>query len=138
MANRAGIQMGCLILLLGAGMSAQYANAADPSVTAVVGKDDRDSDKTLDWTEVAAAAGARFDKLNKDADGTLDSSEVKGVIGPATFKAADPDNDGTLSKTEYLALVKKLFTQADADKDGTISARELRGTAGHSLKLLIE
>jgi hypothetical protein len=139
MTTRAGIQIGAyLVLVLSAGVIAPHAIAADPSASAVVAKDDKDSDKTLDWTEVEAAAGTRFDKLNKDADGTLDSKEVKGVIGPATFKAAVPDNDGTLSKTEYLALVKKLFAQADADKDGTISAKELRSKAGHSLKLLIE
>jgi hypothetical protein len=126
-----------LALLLATGVCGQCATAAEPSA-AVVAKYDKDGDKTLDWNEVQAAAGARFAKLNKDQDGTLDAQEVEGVIGPATFKDADPDNDGTLSKAEYLDLARKLFRQADADGDGTLDAKELSSRAGRSLKLLID
>jgi hypothetical protein len=126
-----------LALLLATAVCGHCATAAQPSA-AVVAKYDKDGDATLDWNEVQAAAGARFDKLNKDKDGTLDAREVKGVIGPSTFKDADPDNDGTLSKAEYLDLAKKLFRQADADGDGTLDAKELSSKAGHSLKLLID
>jgi len=122
-------------VLLALALAGPGAAAAEPA-SAVVAKYDKDSDKTLDWNEVEAAAGAHFDKL-KDADGTLDSKEVRGVIGPATFQDADTDHDGTLSKLEYLALVKKRFKEADADNDGTINAKELGSKAGHSLKLLI-
>jgi hypothetical protein len=126
-----------LALLLASAAYGQFALATEPSA-AVVAKYDKDGDKTLDWNEVQAAASARFDKLNKDKDGSLDAQEVKGVIGPSTFKDADPDNDGTLSKAEYLDLVKKLFKQADADGDGTLDAKELSSKAGHTLKLLID
>jgi hypothetical protein len=132
---RFGSGLGCAVLLA-LTLAGPCAAAAEPSA-AVVAKYDKDSDKTLDWNEVEAAAGARFDKLNKDSDGTLDSKEVRGVIGPATFQDADTDHDGTLSKLEYLALVKKRFKEADADNDGTISAKELSSKTGHSLKLLI-
>jgi Ca2+-binding EF-hand superfamily protein len=126
-----------LALLMTTAVCGHFATATEPSA-AVVAKYDQDGDKTLDWNEVQAAASARFDKLNKDKDGTLDAQEVKGVIGPSTFKDADPDNDGTLSKAEYLELAKKLFKQADADGDGTLDAKELSSKAGHSLKLLID
>jgi hypothetical protein len=138
MSHRTRVQISLgFALVLTTAVVGQFANAAEPSA-AVVAKYDKDSDKTLDWAEVQAAASARFDKLNKDADGTLDSKEVKGIIGKATFKAADPDNDGTLSKSEYLDLVKKLFKRADTDNDGTLDAKELQSRAGHSLKLLID
>jgi Ca2+-binding EF-hand superfamily protein len=126
-----------LALLLGTAACGQSATASEPSA-AVVAKYDQDSDQTLDWREVQAAAGARFDKLDKDKDGTLDAQEVKGVIGPSTFKDADPDKDGTVSKTEYLDLAQKVFKRADADGDGTLDAKELSSPAGHSLKLLID
>jgi hypothetical protein len=138
MKHRTALHLGvALALALGAALSGPNATAAEPS-SAVVAKYDKDSDKTLDWNEVQSAAGARFDRLNKDNDGTLDAKEVRGIIGPATFKAADPDNDGTLSKSEYLDLVKKLFNQADADKDGTLDAKELSSKAGRRVKLLID
>jgi Ca2+-binding EF-hand superfamily protein len=123
--------------LLGTAVGGHYAAATEPSA-AVVAKYDKDSDQTLDWAEVQAAASARFDRLNKDTDATLDTQEVKGIIGEAAFKAADTDHDGTLSKAEYLALVKKLFKQADADHDGTLDAQELGSKTGHKLKLLID
>ncbi len=93
---------------------------------------------TLDLAEVKTAAGAHFDRLDKDSDGTLDAREMQGIIGPKSFKAADPDNDGTLTKDEYLALVEKLFHEADTDKDWTLSVAELRSKAAHALKHLID
>src|ERR1700722_613773 len=90
--------------ILGAGMVSPAAPA--PPASNLVAKSDTDSEATLTLAEVKTAASARFDKLDKDADGTLDSKEVTNLIGPKTFKAADPDNDGTLSKDEYLALVE--------------------------------
>ena len=138
MNHRTAISMSVVAALLWvATLGARGVNAAEPA-TAVVAKLDKDSDKTLDWSEVQAAASARFDRLNKDADGTLDAKEVRGIIGPTAFKAADPDNDGTLSKDEYLALVKKIFSEADTDHDGTLDAKELGGKVGHRLKLLID
>jgi hypothetical protein len=124
-------------VVLGTALCGQSAVAAEPS-SGVVVRLDKDSDKTLDWAEVEAGAGKRFDRLNKDADGTLDRKEVQGVIGASQFRTADPDNDGTLSRTEYLALVKKLFSKADADQDGTLDARELSSKVGRSLKRLID
>jgi hypothetical protein len=49
---------------------------ARPSA-AIVAKNDKDSDQTLDLAEVKAAAGARFDKLEKDKDGTLSVQELR-------------------------------------------------------------
>ncbi len=120
-----------------AGLSPHVSAAATPP-SGVVAKYDTDNDQTLDLAEVKAAASAHFDKLNKDADGTLDAREVKGVIGPKTFKAADPDNDGTLTKDEYLALVEKLFKKADVDNDGTLSVKELKSKAARTLRRLID
>jgi len=125
-----------LCALLGIGLLPQIA-AADTSA-AVVAKYDKDSDRTLDLSEVTAAASARFDRLNKDTDTTLDMRAVKGVIGAKEFAAADSDHDGTLSKDEYLALVQKLFKRADADHDGTLNAKELSSKTGRMLKRLID
>jgi Ca2+-binding EF-hand superfamily protein len=125
-----------LCLLLGGALAAQIAGA--DTAAAVVSKYDRDSDQTLDLSEVNIAASARFERFNKDADTTLDMKEVKGVIGEKAFAAADTDHDGTLSKDEYLALVRKLFKQADADHDGTLDAKELGAKAGRTLKRLID
>src|ERR1700691_4972570 len=103
------------VLLCGALSLETVSNTglAQGSAAAVVAKNDKDNDQTLDLAEVKAAASAHFNKLDKDADQTLDSKEVKGVIGPKMFKEADPDNDGTLTKDEYLALVERLFNKAD-------------------------
>jgi EF hand len=127
-----------LCALLGAAALAQHFSAAATPASGVVAQYDTDKDQTLDLDEVKVAASAHFDKLNKDADGTLDAQEVKGVIGPKTFKAADPDNDGTLTKDEYLALVEKLFKKADVDNDGTLSVKELKSKAARALKRLID
>ncbi len=132
------IGFGALNGLLVASLAMPSAEAAPPTAASVVAKYDKDSDKTLDLAEVKAAAAAHVDKLNKDADNTLDAKEVKGVIGPTTFKAADPDNDGTLDKNEYLALVEKLFTKVDTDHDGTLDAKELATKNGHALRRLID
>lgn len=60
------------------------------------------------------------------------------MIGPKSFKAADPDKDGTISKDEYLPLVEKLFKSADVDNDGTLSVAELKSKPAHQLKKLID
>jgi len=112
--------------------------AAAPPSSDIVAKSDTDNDQTLSLAEVKTAAAARFDKLDKDADGTLDSKEVTNIIGPKTFKAADPDNDGTLTKDEYLALVETLFKKADIDHDGTLSVTELKSNAAKVLRRLIQ
>jgi Ca2+-binding EF-hand superfamily protein len=117
---------------------ALQAASADPASGQVVAKFDADNDKTLSLEEVRTAAGAHFDRLNKDGDSTLEANEVKGVLGPAAFKAADTDHDGTLSKPEYLALVEKLFNKADTNHDGTLTAAELRTKTGHALRRLID
>jgi Ca2+-binding EF-hand superfamily protein len=122
--------------ILGAGMVSPAAAA--PPASNLVAKSDTDSEQTLTLAEVKTAASARFDKLDKDADGTLDSKEVTNLIGPKTFKAADPDNDGTLSKDEYLALVETLFKKADIDHDGTLSVTELKSDAAKTLRRLIQ
>jgi hypothetical protein len=122
--------------LLAMAVAAPYVLAE--SSRAVVAKYDKDHDRTLDWNEVEAAAGARFDKLDQNGDGTLDRAEAKGIMRRATFRTADTDRDGTLSKNEYLALVKQRFTAADTDNDATLSAKELNSRAGHNLKLLID
>jgi|HubBroStandDraft_1064217.scaffolds.fasta_scaffold643886_1 hypothetical protein len=137
MKNRPSLAIATFGALLGCSALLSSAGAATPA-SAVVAKYDKDSDKTLDLSEVKAAAAAHFDKLNKDSDSTLDSTEVKGIIGPAAFKAADPDNDGTLSKDEYLALVEKWFKKADTDHDGTLDAKELSTKSGHQLRRLID
>jgi|ERR1700677_4688952 hypothetical protein len=50
--------------------------SARTSASAIVSKNDKDPDQTLDLAEVKAAASAHFDKLNKDADQTLDSNDA--------------------------------------------------------------
>jgi EF hand len=119
-----------------AGVATQSALAQATAPAAV--SRDTDNDQTLDLAEVKAAASAHFDKLDLDGDKSLDAKEVKGLIGPKTFKAADPDNDGNLSKDEYLALVEKLFKTADADHDGTLSVKELHSPSGRALKRLLD
>jgi Ca2+-binding EF-hand superfamily protein len=133
-----------LSLSIALGLSVFVGTSLAPKIAladtaaAVVSKDDRDGDKTLDLAEVNAAASAHFARLNKDADATLDMQEVKGVIGEKAFAAADTDHDGTLSRDEYLALVQRLFKQADTDHDGTLDAKELRSKSGRRLKRLID
>jgi hypothetical protein len=68
-----------LPVLLCTAVLEQQTLAAEPSTA--VSRLDHDNDQTLDWAEVQAGAGARFDTLNKDNDGTLDAREVKGMIG---------------------------------------------------------
>jgi hypothetical protein len=115
---------------------ALQAAIAAPS-TDVLAKYDTDHDKTLDLSEVKAAAAAHFDRLDKDGDHTLDSKEAVGALGPRAFKAADTDHDGTVSKEEYLALAEKLFKGADVDHDGTLSADELGSKDGKALVRLM-
>jgi Ca2+-binding EF-hand superfamily protein len=137
MGHRSALQVGTsLAWLFGATLNLPPATAAEPS-SAVIAKDDHDSDQSLDWREVQSAASARFAKLDQDGDSTVSGTEAQGIIGPAAFQKADTDHDGSVSKTEYLDLVKKLFQQADADHDGTLSAKELSSTAGRQLKPLI-
>src|SRR5262249_39757201 len=111
--------------------------AATLSADAAIAKHNKDNDKTLDLTEVKAAAGQHFDAVNKDGDTTLEANEVKGIVGPKAFKEADPDNDGSLSKDEYLALVEKVFKKADPDNDGTVDAAELNSASGKTLRKLM-
>jgi Ca2+-binding EF-hand superfamily protein len=97
-----------LCVFLAVSLAPQIACA--DTAAAVVSKYDRDSDQTLDLSEVNTAASARFER----------------------------NHDGTLSKDEYLALVQKFFRRADADHDGTLDAKELRSRAGQRLKRLID
>jgi hypothetical protein len=97
-----------LSVLLGVSLASQIA-CADTAAT-VVSNYARDSDQTLNLSEVDSAASARFER----------------------------DHDGTLSKDEYLGLVQKWFKQADTDHDGTLDAQELRSNAGQRLKRLID
>ncbi|HTB66879.1 MAG TPA: hypothetical protein VK727_11660 [Steroidobacteraceae bacterium] len=98
----------CSSVFLGASLAPQIACA--DGAAAVVSKYDRDSDQTLDLSEVNTAASARFER----------------------------NHDGTLSKDEYLALVQKMFKQADVDHDGTLDAKELHSRAGQRLQRLID
>ena len=76
------------------------ASAKEPGANKVISMVDTDSDGTIDLKEAQAVAAARFDKLESDKDGTLDAKELKGRVGKAALKAADPDNDGTLDAKE--------------------------------------
>ncbi len=122
----------------GAALTTLSAQAADP-VAAQLKSWDPDSDGTLDWNEVKAAAEAKFDSLEKDKDGTLDKKEVAGLgISASAFKKADPDKDGTLDKAEYLSIVEARFKAANPDKDNTIELKELKTSAGKSLLKLLK
>lgn len=122
----------------GAMLSTMPAHAAD-DVAAKLKSWDPDSDGTLDWNEVKAAAEAKFDSLEKDKDGTLDKKEVAGLgISTSAFRKADPDKDGTLDKAEYLSIVEARFKAANPDKDNTIELKELKSSAGKSLLKLLK
>jgi hypothetical protein len=116
---------------------AQSASAATRG-SAAVRLFNRDSDATLDLTEVRRAGSALFRRLDRDHDGTLDRRELAGRLDARQFAAADPDHDGTLTRREYLAVVERRFRAANPDKDGTLDARELNTRAGRALLRLLQ
>jgi hypothetical protein len=124
-------------LFAAAPIPAAHAQKAGP--TAAIAALDTDKDGTLDWSEVSAAAIARFKAADADNDGTLDAAEAKQLgVGARRLRKFDTDKDGTLDQAEYLALVKEQFTRVDKDHDGTLDSAELSSRSGRALLRMIQ
>jgi hypothetical protein len=92
------------------------------------------TDNTLSWREIVAAARARFRQLDTDHNWTLNQNEAaKGGITPDEFRQANTKGTRTLSEQEYLGLVKMKFEAADRNHDQTLSSRELNSRSGQNL-----
>ena len=123
-------------LVAAASIPPAYAQESGPAALAAL---DKDKDGTLDWSEVSAAAAARFRAADADHDGTLDAKEAAKLgIGATLLRKFDADKDGTLDQTEYLALVRERFDRADDDHDGALDAGDLSSRAGRALLRVIQ
>ena len=89
--------------------------------------------------EAEAQAGGRklFAGLDKSGDGLLQPEKLKGRLGAAVLKAADPDADGALNPQEYAALITARYKSANTNSDGLVDASELNSLTGQLLLVMI-
>ena len=90
--------------------------------------------------EAEAQAGGRklFAEFDKSGDSVLQPEELKGRLGAAVLKAADPDADGALNLQEYAALLTARYKSANTGFDGLVDVRELNSLAGQLLLVMIQ
>jgi len=100
---------------------------------------DTDGDAKLDRSELSAAAGRDFARLDADRDGYLTRGELAKTrstslylpfpgrfSSAAAFSAADTDGDGKIDKREYEAAVVRAYLACDRNHDGTLEVSDLR------------
>lgn len=128
--------------LIASAAVAAFAFAATPASAQTSGADvikklNKDSDQTLEMTEIIDAAVKVFEAINPDGDTTLESGETKGRLTEKDWKKANKDGDETLEMDEWLSIARQRFAKANPDKDGSVDAAELDTKAGQNLILMI-
>jgi Ca2+-binding EF-hand superfamily protein len=103
---------------------------------------DADNDGRISAQEHAAAAQAKFQRMDGTHDGKLTADERSqrraGAedAGPHRGGKAkmDADNDGTVARAEHAAGGAAMFDRKDADHDGKLVAAEMEAAprAGHA------
>jgi len=123
------------------------ANASDvQGAQAKLREIDTNGDRSLQFTEIAAARGKIFDRMDANGNGLLDAEEADtvrkaakaqrtsmpggGLFDPATIseriRLIDTSGDGVISRAEFVAFLPAELKAADANGDGALSIRELR------------
>ena len=94
-----------IFILLALQLAAPGVDAVDAAdaVDAVDALTRLDTNQNHLLEEAEAQAGGRklFAEFDKSGDSVLQPEELKGRLGAAVLKAADPDADGALNQQEY-------------------------------------
>lgn len=106
---------------------------------------DKNGDRSLQFSEIADARAAIFDRMDVNGNGILDAGEIDNVKKVAQSKRSSPqggmlggtdlverarqidaNGDGTISRGEFVAYLPERLKAADKDGNQALSLRELR------------